>query len=263
MGFTAADVREGDVLLMMYDEFSAKLIALLDDGIYSHSAYFTGSEVVGVVRKGLVHQDLAGFMADPELDYLDVYRFYGDAGDPGSVMGSPGWPAAPVTRVCTDYMKSGVSYAVDELYFYWILIVMHNAPKSEEGRKVVWYVINALTFLMDRLDPKLHKGMICSEFLTRLFLENDAFPKYALKFSDTFTVSGPPDKSFEDAVAAVMEALKKIDPDLEAKIEDARRAGVSGLAPELVTPNDLRHSPSLKFMGRIKGAGSPGADQTA
>ncbi len=257
MSIADTDVQEGDVLLMMYDEFSAKLIALLDDGIYSHSAYFTGSEVVGVIRKGLVHQDLPGFMADKKLEYLDVYRFYGDEDDPSTEMGSQDWPAAPVTKVCTDYMKSGVSYNIDELYFYWILIVMHEAPKTAEGRKVTWYVINALAFLIDRLDPGLHKGMICSEFLTRLFLENDAFPKYALKFSNTFTVSGPPDKEFEDAIAVVMEALKKVNPELEKKIEEARKAGVSGLAPELVTPNNLRHSPNLKFVGRVKGAGVP------
>lgn len=257
MSFTAADVQEGDVLLMMYDEFSAKLIALLDNGIYSHSAYYNGSEVVGVIRKGLVHQDLPGFMADPVLGYLDVYRFYGDKNDPATEMGSPDWPAGPVTAVCNSYIKKGVSYAVDELYFYWILILMHNAPKTPEGRKEAWFVINAMAFLIDRLDPDLHKGMICSEFLTRLFLENDAFPKYALKFSDTFTVSGPPDKEFEDAIATVLAALKKVDPELEKKIEKAREAGVSGLAPELVTPNNLRHSPSLKFMGRIKGTGVP------
>ena len=257
MSFTANDVQEGDVLLMMYDEFSAKLIALLDNGIYSHSAYYTGSEVVGVIRVGLVHQDLPGFVADEKLEYLDVYRFYGDRDDPATEMGSPDWPAAPVTKVCTDYMKSGVSYALDDLYFYWVLILMHEAPKTPEGRKIVWYVINAMTFLIDRLDPELHKGMICSEFLTRLFLENSDFPKYALAFSDTFGVAGPPDAEFEEAFAAMLKALKKVDPDLEAKIEEARRAGVSALAPELVTPNNLRHSPSLKFMGRIKGKGSP------
>lgn len=257
MSFTENDVRVGDVMLMMYDEFSARLIALLDNGIYSHSAYYTGDEVVGIIRKGLVHQDLKGFLADPSLEYLDVYRFYGDKDDPATEMGSPGWPAAPVTQVCEKYMHSGVSYAVDELYFYWILIVMHEAPKTAEGRKMVWYVINALVFLLDRLDPNLHKGMICSEFITRLFLENDDFPKYALKFSDAYSVSGPPDKDFEDALAVVMKALKKVDPDLEKKIEEARNAGISGLTPELVTPNNLRHSPSLKFMGRIKGSGSP------
>lgn len=257
MSFTENDVREGDVLMMMYDEFSAKLIALFDNGIYSHSAYYTGSEVVGVIRVGLVHQDLPGFIADKELEYLDVYRFYGDKDDAATEMGSPGWPAAPVTQVCTKYMKSGVSYAVDELYFYWVLIAMHDAPKTVEARKVVWYVINALAFLVDRLDPSLHKGMICSEFITRLFLENDAFPKYALSFANTFTVSGPPDKDFEDAIAVIMAALKKVDPDLEQKIEKAREAGISGLAPELVTPNNLRHSPNLKFMGRIKGSGTP------
>lgn len=257
MSFSANDVREGDVLLMMYDEFSAKLIALLDNGIYSHSAYYTGSEVVGVIRKGLVHQALPGFMEDDKLEYLDVYRFFGEKDDPATEMGSPGWPAAPVTKVCADYIKTGVSYAVDELYFFWILIVIHDAPKTEEGRKLIWFVINALTFLLDRLDPQLHKGMICSEFVTRLFMENADFPKYTLKFVDTFTVSGPPGKEFEEAMAAVMEALKKLDPELEKKVEEARRAGVSGLTPELVTPNNLRHSPSLKFMGRIKGKGTP------
>ncbi|MEW9920649.1 hypothetical protein AB2B41_13615 [Marimonas sp. MJW-29] len=257
MSFTENDVREGDVMLMMYDEFSAKLIALLDNGIYSHSAYYTGSEVAGVIRKGLVHQDLKGFLADPLLEYLDVYRFYGDKDDPSTEMGSPDWPAAPVTQVCKNYIDKGVSYAVDELYFFWVLILMHDAPKTGEGRKMVWYVINAIVFLLDQLDPKLHKGMICSEFLTRLFMENDAFPKYALKFSDTYTVSGPPDEDFKDAYEAVLQALKKVDPELEKKIEEARKAGVSGLTPELVTPNNLRHSPSLKFMGRIKGSGSP------
>ena len=257
MTFTAKDVQEGDVMLMMYDEFSAKLIALLDNGIYSHSAYFTGSEVVGVIRVGLVHQDLPGFMADKSLEYLDVYRFFGDKGDPSTEMGKPGWPAAPVTQVCDTYMKSGVKYALDELYFFVILALMHDAPKTAEARKVLWYVINAIAFLVDRLDPKLHKGMICSEFITRLFLENDAFPKYALKIADTFKVTGPPDPEFKEAYEMVMKVLSQIDPALEAQIETARRDGLDALAPELVTPNNLRHSPSLKFMGRIKGSGSP------
>ncbi|MBE1285295.1 MAG: hypothetical protein GJ676_18425 [Rhodobacteraceae bacterium] len=257
MSFTAEDVKEGDIIMMMYDEFSAKLIAALDDGIYSHSTYFTGEYVVGCVRKGLVHQTMSELLAEKGITYADVYRFYGNGGDPKAEMGSSGWPAAPVTAVCEAYMKKGVSYAYDDLYFYWILIILHNIPKTDEGRKKMWFVINAIFFLMDKADPKLHKGMICSEFITRIFLENPEFPKYAIKFADTYQIPGPPDQEFEEAYKAAMEALKVIDPELEKKLEDARQGSVSALAPELVTPNNLRHSPSLKFQGRIIGTGSP------
>lgn len=257
MAFTAADVKEGDVLLIMYKGFSAKLIALLDNGIYSHSAYFTGTDVVGCVRKGLVSESMAKTMGEDDIEYMDAYRFFGDGGNPDDEMGSPDWPASPVTAVCDKYLKAGVSYAFDDLYFYWILIILHNLPKTAEGRKKMWFVINAVMWLADTADPKLHKGMICSEFITRVFLENDQFPKYALKFADTYQIPGPPDKEFEEAYKLALEALGKIDPSLLKKIEDAQQGSISALAPELVTPNNLRHSPSLTFMGRIKGEGSP------
>ena len=257
MSFTADDVKEGDILLMMYKEWSAELIALLDNGIYSHSAYFNGEYVVGCIRVGLVHNDMKTTLADKDTAYIDVYRFYGEGGNPSCEMGSPGWSPAPVTAVCNAYMKKGVSYAYDDLYFYWILIILHNLPKTAEGRKQMWFLINALVFIADKADPDLHKGMICSEFITRLFLENDDYQKYALKFADTYQIPGPPDKEFEAAYEAALAALKVIDPELEKKIEDAKSGSISALAPELVTPNNLRHSPSLKFMGRILGSGSP------
>ena len=257
MSFTASDVREGDILLLMYNDWSAQLIALLDNGIYSHSAYFNGQYVVGCIREGLVHNDMATTLADKETTYIDVYRFYGNAGDPACVMGSPGWPAAPVTRICNDYMQKGVSYAFDDLYFYWVLIILHNLPKTAADRKKMWFLINALVFLADKAAPSLHKGMICSEFVTRVFLENPEYDRYALRFSDVYQIPGPPDQEFEPVYKAALEALKAIDPTLEQKIASAQSGSLSALAPELVTPNNLRLSPSLKFMGRILGTGAP------
>lgn len=257
MSFAASDVQEGDVLLLMYSDWSAKLIALLDNGIYSHATYFNGEYVVGCTNKGLVHDSLASTLADAELVYADVYRFFGNGGDAACEMGSAGWPAAPVTKVCNDYMQKGVNYAFDDLYFYWILIILHNLPKTAEGRKNMWFLINALVFVADKAAPSLHKGMICTEFVTRIFLENPEYQKYALRFADTYQIPGPPDQEFEPAYQAALAALKAVDPTLEKKIEDAQSGSLSALAPELVSPNNLRFSPSLKFMGRVAGSGTP------
>lgn len=257
MSFTASDVREGDVILLMYNDWSAQLIALLDNGIYSHATYFNGEYVVGCTNLGLVHDSVANTLADKELVHADVYRFYGNGGDPACEMGSPGWPATPVTKVCDDYMQKGVSYAFDDLYFYWILIILHNLPKTADDRKKMWFLINALVFVADKAAPKLHKGMICTEFVTRIFLENPDYDRYALRFADTYPIPGPPDKEFEPAYLAALAALKAIDPALEKKIENAQSGSLSALAPELVSPNNLRFSPSLKFMGRIAGDGAP------
>ena len=257
LAFTVDDTKEGDVLLILYKGFVSTLIALLDDCVYSHSAYYNGKDVLGVIRTGLAAQSLADTLADDDALIVDVFRFYGDNGNPAAEMGSPDWPVAPVTAVAEKYAKSGVSYAFNDLYYYWVLILLHNLPKSAEDRKKLWFVINAIAFTADQADPKLHTGMICSEFVSRLFLENDAFPRYALQFADCYQIPGPPDQEFAAAYKIASDALAVVNPGLLAKIEAARQGSVSAFTPELVTPNTLRQSPSLKFQGRLKGVGGP------
>lgn len=254
MSFSVTDVREGDVLLLMEYGIGPAIIALLDDGIYSHSAYFNGTDVLGVVRTGLKTQSLASIVAEPDWEFIDVYRFHGPD---GTVMGSPDWPAAPVTAVCDAYAKTGVSYATNDLYFYWVLILLHDIPKTAEGRKKIWFVINAIVLLIEESDPKLHTGMICSEFVANLFLNAEPFARYDIQIPDSYQIPGPPDKEFEPVYDMLYKALQRIAPDLVKKIDAVREGGISAVTPALVTPNNLRYSPSLTFMGRIKGTGTP------
>ena len=256
MSISKSDVREGDVLLLMESGIGPALIALLDDGIYSHSAYFNGTDVVGCVRVGLVSQSLDEVLADTDWMYIDIYRFVDGK---GGEMGSPDLPAAPVSAVCNAYVKEGVSYATNDLYFYWVLILLHNLPETAEGRKKVWFLINAVILLLEEADPKLHTGMICSEFVANVFLKAEPFAKYTLQIADSYQIPGPPDKEFEPVYEVIREALEKIAPDVLRKIDAVREGGISAVVPALVTPDNLRKSPSLTFVGRLKGDGAPPA----
>ena len=131
MSISKSDVREGDVLLLMESGIGPALIALLDDGIYSHSAYFNGTDVVGCVLVGLVSQSLDDVLADTDWMYIDIYRFVDGK---GGEMGSPDLPAAPVSAVCNAYVKEGVSYATNYLYFYWVLILLPSRIHTQELR---------------------------------------------------------------------------------------------------------------------------------
>jgi hypothetical protein len=251
-------LQAGDVLLSYGDGTISDIIRLIDGGHYSHGAVFDGTKIVEAGLRGVVPTPLEAEIK--EQKYVDAYRFHSDQGDP---LGSPGWPADPVTQRAQDYLNQGTTYANNQLYLVGVLILLKRTFTRVE-KATLQAVLKEVFDLYKRIhDGGETKSVVCSELVYRSFYEAKPEHRYALTIRDTFgpLQAGPRPLDFPTPVAsrAADYALDAEYQDMLTEFETLARqihpaplTANSVIAAEMVSPHDLERSPNLQLIGRLR-----------
>ncbi|MGJ4729586.1 hypothetical protein [Luteimonas sp. SDU101] len=297
-----AELRTGDVLLMMGEGPLSDLIAWASDSIYSHAALVADAgDLVEASTVGVRRYPLATRLADQaHYHFIDALRMEGPDGALDQADG-----AAVLARALG---MLGTPYPVDQLALFGaIMAVRGKWPEHPWGRLLV-------RVAFDHALPEQAGRMVCSEVVYRAYAEcavlppgrlapvivvgprgTTPFPEIDWKalFDEIWPLLQPEGqvrlqparlrlnalRSGElQALHAEADALPGIsDAELEAARQavlgqGALRAATASDAalqaldgdgtvipdpnPRLVSPQDLRASPSLRWLGRLMQRGA-------
>ncbi len=289
--FHAADLRTGDVLLMMGEGPLSELIAWASDGAYSHAAIVADAgDLIEATTGGVVRTPLRARLADRDhYRFIDAVRMDGGHG-PGL---EPADAAAVLARAAS---LLGMPYPVDELALFGVIMAVRGKwPRHALGRLLV-------RVALDHALPDDTGRVVCSEVVYRAYAECTAEPAGRLApvivvgergtapFPDIdwkrlleqlWPLLGPRDRqALEPARTALLAGtedgagLPGLPVVGDDELEAARRAaleragllaGEGGRAarlddpgtvvpdpnPRLVSPQDLAASPSFVPLGRV------------
>jgi len=159
----AADLRTGDVLLMMGDGPLSELIAWASDGVHSHAAIVADDgDLIEAATAGVRRYPLATRLADQtNYRFIDAMRRDGAQGlDPAD--------GAAVLAQAASLL--GTPYPVDQLALFGVIMAVRGKwPVHPLGRLVVRVALDHA--LPDRTDR-----MVCSEVVYRAYAECAATP---------------------------------------------------------------------------------------
>lgn len=177
------DLRAGDVIMSLGDDFDSWLIRLIDGGQYSHASLFDGKELVEAVSDGVKTDSVASLLEDQKL--VDVYRFYSDDGEE---LGSADWPPGPLVTRSHEYLGQRFAYYQLGLLFLLVPIRMVMLPLFLE--KFLRTKLEQAVDLLNDLADADRKLMVCSELVYRCFYEADPPKKYGLTIPGVLQARG-------------------------------------------------------------------------
>jgi hypothetical protein len=288
---TAADLRPGDVLLMLGHGEISKLLAWNGGSEYSHAAVVVDDgDLVEAATVGLRRVSLKERLADTaEVVLMDAYR-------PSRRDGKPF--VAPDEEIVSATARSfiGRPYATQFLTELAIVVTVRgHLPKHEIGRLLV-------RLALDHHIANVDTSMTCCELVFRAFHDapvapaNALTPRIFVQPRDPLPMpkidwialwkewqqmrrrasSGPAAKRTNGADAITSEHIDAVpaigDGELTARIERVRAllAHAPGLEktlaladgkpiedprpnPKTIIPLDLQSSPSVRLLGRLMG----------
>ena len=271
-----ADLRPGDVLLSRGEGTLSDMICQLDNGIYSHAAYWTGDNVIEAGLKGVVANTIEGELGQI---YVDAYRLHKD----GHELGQPGWPVAPINALAEEFV--GAKYAYADLLLLGLLL--SQGPKIDNPlAKTLVRLFGGLAAqkLQDLLDEWRKVGkqpLVCTQVVTKSYYEASE-QQYAIEVvlaelrrneaANAAPLAAMAEASCDDTPAiaeeqqqlvALQESCRRLlQPHAIAaqSLQSPRMLAAAAAAPTvlagspllpIVTPRELQESPSLRLVGRI------------
>lgn len=162
----AAELRTGDVLLMMGEGPLSDLIAWASDSIYSHAAIVADAgDLIEAATAGVRRYPLATRLADQvHYQFIDALRMEG--ADAAPLTGADS--AAVLARAVS---LLGTPYPIDQLALFGaIMAVRGKWPKHPLGRLVVREAL-------DHAVPDQTDSVVCSEVVYRAYAECAATPQ--------------------------------------------------------------------------------------
>jgi hypothetical protein len=264
---TKKDLLPGDVLLSAGSSILDKLIILIDRGDYSHATqymgYINGDYMVVEATRGGIKYESIDVDVDAQ-DLIDVYRF--NSLD-GHHFEDPGWPVKPVLDQAMTYVNA--KYAYSELILGAVVILASEFPA---GR---WkpFLREALSELEHKFVTWLDKNkdktpMTCVQVVTSAHWQAPSIPdnKYALQVTLSSTrkplVSDPSNlEHYHGVRERLISAVDSVHPGFSQAVINSKAnssitvaAGSDLLPLGSCTPTDLQTSPTLKFVGCLKGS---------
>ncbi len=162
----AADLRTGDVLLMMGQGPLSELIAWASDGIHSHAAIVAdGGDLIEAAASGVRRYPLATRLADQvNYRFIDALRMAGDGNAPLADADT----AAVLAKAAG---MLGIPYPVDQLALFGaIMAVRGKWPVHPWGRLLV-------RVALDHAVPDDTGRMVCSEVVYRAYAQCAVVPE--------------------------------------------------------------------------------------
>lgn len=269
-------LRDGDVLMMLgegwvpvYKDYELPiswLIRVMDGGSYSHSAMV--SIVAGEPRVWDHSQDwklgpVSLHDGIKKHRWCHVYRMTKH----GESVGSQRYPAAPIVEVLNAHR--GDPYDKALLLMAGIVAVISRMPKDpdlrDKMRLALEVAVAAINWLVDNKD--IRAGMLVCTAVTGMAYwqaRNEAPHDYALEADiQRRRQPGGDDPEWQQTMADLKKALRRVWPDLPAELETYRRTLASNahwveiggplLPVNLVSPSDLEFSRTLEPpVGRLE-----------
>lgn len=233
------DLKPCDVLLFQGTSPLARLIRLLDHGVYSHAAIYIGQNDKDIPYMAEMHN--SGLICRPlniskidNIASVDVYRYFDDKGEEAL-------NTSPILKRANYYIKTGEDYAYDEMLLLALLCSTRRIPSgsAEFEQLLDSFLEDGLDIIADFLVKK-QKPMICSEFVYRCYAE--ASPEYLLPVTGAKLASKEAATTLSQAV--VLSAKLTF---LENYFLTAAQNNVN-----FVTPNDLARCKNLQKLSILR-----------
>lgn len=254
------DLKAGDILLYQRTSFFARMIRLFDGSEYSHVSIYDGSNIAEAVGHGVVSNSVATSIQ--EASFVDVYRFRSIT---GQYLGDPGYEAQPVINRINFYVTQGERYAYEEIILLAFLLITRRLPVVgwiPGLGKILRTILDNATDVLNKIIAAGKEPMICSELVYRCYIEAGEKYKLAIVGADLLmqfsiydslakgitplTEEERGNQEAQELAASAMEFLNLF--------AAARKREIKLLAvPDFVTPRDIKTSPNLHRVGRLKG----------
>jgi hypothetical protein len=282
---TRDDLKPGDVLMSLDSWEVSQLIAAIEEGRYSHAAYWDGQSIIHGTREGVARAPLESFASKCHVDVLRMKPRDGHA------LGSPGLPVEPVSAAAEKLI--GLPYDYRNLIMVAYLVWNKSHRTGGEWARLLRVLgKEALRELLGKLIEEMRKltasmsptpsgdvpdKMTCTEVVATAFWNADPQRRrYGLRIviprsrEEYAAVPGPGEGlSAEDAEwlnelrQQSERLLQAVDPEIREKLA-ARRgllqtvgasfeadAGSRELPLGLISPKEMATSPSFDEIGRL------------
>lgn len=266
---TPAELRPADILLYQGTSTICRLLRLFDGTEYSHSTIYDGSKVLEAIFAGVELRDLSTSVEDPVSGAtdVDVFRFLSNDRKP---IGDPDYPAAPILARIAYYHAEHDRYAYEQLLLLSVLTTTRKVPIPPGIAIIIRNLLDEAADVLSKILAAGKQPMICSELVYRCYAE--AGDKYAIRIRGADTARSQlmnqiaaycaPSAASSTAIAqgsgelSEEEALAFLDRYFFAKGIDLSVPTTTGAHPlavaDFVTPGDLKKSPNLYKVGRLR-----------
>lgn len=248
------DLKNGDILLYSGNSMISGLIKFFDGSEYSHTGIYNNGKVLEATSKGvenrLLNESIEG------NNFIDVYRF--DFSEISDSLIKKKFESN-LLNIIEKYEIEGERYAYEQFLLLGFLTLSRTANLPLVAPVLRGFLDNSTEYLTSLIAAG-KSPMICSELVYRCYLEVDSTGIFKIKIkgtdikeNDIFTVndllnklkSKNPD---DEVLKFINSEYKKF---LNKYLESKESGNGYFTIPDFVTPNDLKNSKSLIYIGRL------------